>query len=431
MPYKKHPTRTGNSSVINGRLAKADLMQMERALRKQPPKLELRIQELKPELSKVNDQLELEVSHRRVAETALIESETKIRAILDTAVDAIIAIDVTGIIKSFNPAAERMFGFKAAETVGRNVKMLMPEPYCSEYNSSLSRYWHTGRNKIIGICREVLGRRKDGSTFPLDLSVSELRLGDQLIFTGIARDISERKRLEREILEISDQEQLRIGQDLHDGLGQHLTGIAFLTKVLVAELTEECSSHAASARKIAALVKEAIARTRDLAHGLSPVGLDAQGLAPALHELARRTQELLGIQCMFVGDHAINPDEPTANVHLYRIAQESINNSIKHGKATKIVIKLASDGDQGILSIEDDGIGFSNSRVEKAGMGLRIMAYRSRMIGALLTVRPRVAHGTIVTCLFGMARLATRKSENGKQKKTRKGEQKSSRIARR
>jgi PAS domain S-box-containing protein len=395
----------------------SDRKRIERALSKAREELELRVQGRTAELAEANDQLKLEVNHRRAAEMALRESEARIRAILETAADSIITIDAMGIVKSFNPTAERMFGFKAAEVIGRNVKMLMPDPYYSEHDGYLSEYQRTGHAKIIGIGREVLGRRKDGVTFPLDLAISEVRLGDQRIFTGIARDISDRKRLEREILEISDQEQLRIGQDLHDGLGQHLTGIALLAKVLSSELMEENSPQAASSGKIAALVQEAIARTRDLAHGLSPVGLEAHGLTPALQELARRTEELPGIQCIFHGDPAVAPGEPAANVHLYRIAQESVNNSIKHGKATKIVIKLTSDGSQGCVSIEDDGIGCAGSRIEHKGMGMRIMAYRSRMIGASLTIRHGAVKGTIVTCLFGSASAATRKSENGQAKK--------------
>jgi PAS domain S-box-containing protein len=402
----------------------SDRKRIERALSKAREELELRVQGRTAELAEANDQLKLEVSHRRTAETALRESEARIRAILDTAADSIITIDAVGIVKSFNPSAERMFGFKAAEVIGRNVKMLMPDPYYSEHDGYLSEYQRTGRAKIIGIGREVLGRRKDGVTFPLDLAISELSVGEQRIFTGIARDISDRKRLEREILEISDQEQLRIGQDLHDGLGQHLTGIALLAKVLSSELMAEDSPQAASAGKITALVQEAIARTRDLAHGLSPVGLEAQGLAPALQELARRTEEVLGIQCIFQGDCSINPEEPGANVHLYRIAQESINNSIKHGKVTKLVITLASDGSQCSLSIEDDGTGCSGSRVEHKGMGLRIMAYRSRMIGASLTIRRGAVKGTIVTCLFGSTSAAARKIKNGQAKKTSNSEHK-------
>jgi PAS domain S-box-containing protein len=134
-------------------------------------------------------------SERRSAET---ESEVRLRAILDHAVDGIVTINDHGVIESLNPAALSLFGYEAEELVGMNVKLLMPEPYRSEHDGYLRNYRRTGERKIIGIGREVVGRRKDGSVFPLDLSVSEFTLGDRRLFTGIVRDITERKRVEEE-----------------------------------------------------------------------------------------------------------------------------------------------------------------------------------------------------------------------------------------
>ncbi len=163
---------------------------------------------------------------------SLRRSESQIRAILETAVDAIITADQRGCIQTFNPAASRIFQYKAAEVINRNVSMLMPEPYHSEHDRYMQNYLRTGRAKIIGIGREVIGRRKDGSTFPMYLAVGEQIHGQRHFFTAIIRDISERKRMEHEILHISEREQQRIGQDLHDGLGQLLTGAALHAKAL-------------------------------------------------------------------------------------------------------------------------------------------------------------------------------------------------------
>jgi PAS domain S-box-containing protein len=143
----------------------------------------------------------LDITARKRAEEALQESEARTRAILETAVDAIITIDERGTVESVNPATERLFGYPAAELVGRNVKVLMPPPYREEHDAYLHNYLSTGQKKIIGVGREVVGRRKDGTTFPMDLAVSEVRLGDRRLFTGIARDISERKRAEEALRE--------------------------------------------------------------------------------------------------------------------------------------------------------------------------------------------------------------------------------------
>lgn len=128
---------------------------------------------------------------------ALRDSEEWLRAILETAVEGIITIDERGIIESFNPAAEKIFGYRVSEVIGQNVKLLMPEPFRHEHDGYLANYHHTGHAKIIGIGREVIGRRKDSSTFPMDLSVSEVRLADRRIFTGFVRDITERKQAEK------------------------------------------------------------------------------------------------------------------------------------------------------------------------------------------------------------------------------------------
>lgn len=129
---------------------------------------------------------------------AELESAARLRAIVDNAVDGIITIDEMGTIADVNPAALRLFGYQAAEVINENVKILMPSPYHEEHDHYLRNYRQTGRRKIIGIGREVAGRRKDGSVFPLELSVSEVRLGDRRLFTGIVRDVTERKRVEEE-----------------------------------------------------------------------------------------------------------------------------------------------------------------------------------------------------------------------------------------
>lgn len=351
---------------------------------------------------------ELDITDLKQARRALQESEAHAQAILETTVDGIITIDERGRIQSFNQAAEEIFGYSEDEVLGRNVKMLMPSPYREEHDEYLRSYRETGRREIIGIGREVTGQRKDGSTFPMDLAVSEVDLGDRRVFTGIVRDITERRRLEKELLKVTEQERRRIGQDLHDGLGQMLTGIGLLSQNLTRQLEKKNLDEAEDASEITELVKEADQYARDLARGLTPVDLDASGLSKALQRLVANAERLFDIECHYdeVGSPEIH--NSTAATHLYRIAQEAVSNAVRHGKADTIKISLASGPEQIRLRIRDDGTGFPGEDVEgtdaerddpeSEGMGVRIMNYRARIIGGTLEISSNLGDGTVVTC---------------------------------
>ena len=332
---------------------------------------------------------------------ALRDSEERLRAILETAVEGIITIDERGTIESFNPSAEKIFGYSADEAIGQNIKLLMPEPYRQEHDGYLENYHRTGRAKIIGIGREVVGRRKSGVIFPMDLSVSEMRLADRKMFAGFVRDITERKQLEREIIEISNREQQRIGQDLHDGLGQELTGIELMCQALEQKLEAKSKTEAKQAGEIGQHIRDAVSHTRKLARGLSPVEFEANGLMSALHELAAHVQKLFRIECRFECAEPVLIRNNVFATHLYRIVQEAINNAIKHGKAGHILISLKPAGDRFALAVTDDGMGFSEETKKSGGIGLHIMKYRASVVDAALEVRSGVdGVGTEVTCIF-------------------------------
>ena len=339
---------------------------------------------------------------RPSAEAALRESEERMRAILETAVEGIVTIDERGIIESLNPAGERIFGYRAAEVIGRNVSVLMPSPYRDEHDTYLSNYVRTGKAKIIGIGREVVGQRKDGSVFPMDLSVSEVLLANRRLFTGFVRDLTVRKRLESEVLEISDREQRRIGQDLHDGLGQHLTGIELMSQVLEQRLASTHSKDtvnlAAEAGKIAHHVREAIGQTRSLARGLSPVVLESEGLMAALAQLAAQAEQMFQIQCRFECNRPVLVTDPAIATHLYRITQEAVSNAVKHGKARQIHIRLRATSERILLLVKDQGIGLPKKLPKGKGMGLRIMEYRAGIIGGSVVVKHDPEGGTSVNC---------------------------------
>ena len=343
---------------------------------------------------------------RRRIEDALRDREARLAAVVDTAVDAIITIDDRGSIDSVNPATARMFGYGREDLVGRNVSMLMPEPYRSEHDAYVARYLRTGEARIIGVGREVIGLRKDGTTFPLDLSVSEFRVGGRRMFTGVIHDITNRRRLEREILEASVNEQRRVGHELHDGLCQQLTGIAFAAEILARRLAAEAPGAVPQLRKLADEVDQAITQARTLARGLNPIEIHADSLPSALEDLAHKVSATFAISCRFHhecnGDAAVGGN--TAATHLYRIAQEAISNAIRHGKAKKVDLELRHDGDNLSLSISDNGAGFApgggqtGPTENSVGIGLQTMAYRAKLINAILDVRPGPRRGIVVTC---------------------------------
>jgi len=215
----------------------------------------------------------------------------------------------------------------------------------------------------------------------------------------ILRDITDRKRLEKEILEISDREQRRIGQDLHDGLCQQLTGIELMSQVLEQKLAARSVAEAGLAGDIAGHVRDAIRQTRLLARGLSPVTLDSEGLMSALQELAGNTEKIFGVACKFKCAPPVLVTDQAVATHLFRIAQESVSNAIKHGKATRIEIEL-KEQPRGtvVLTAADNGSGLPPTMPARKGMGLQIMKSRAGMIGGTLAIENSPSGGVKVVC---------------------------------
>lgn len=344
------------------------------------------------------EKLAQEKIRREITEQKLRESEARARSILETTVDAIITIDDRANIKTFNSTAQKLFGYNLDEVIGKNIKMLMPEPYREEHDDYMENYLDTGERKIIGIGREVTGLRKDGSTFPMYLAVSEIKIRDQRIFTGIVRDISEQRRLEQEVLRISEYERRRIGQDLHDGLGQMLTGIGLISQNVAKKLHTESNNSAEQLDEITKLIREADQYARELARGLIPVEFDSEGLPAALERLAAHAQKLFNVKCEFQATISVKFTDVTNVVHLYRIAQEAVSNAVKHGNATEIDIKLFGSKQYMRLRISDNGEGFSENWDQKGGLGVRIMKFRARLINANLEIGKAPDKGAVVTC---------------------------------
>jgi PAS domain S-box-containing protein len=326
---------------------------------------------------------------RRVAERtrALHDREARLRAILETASDAILTIDEAGRIESVNPAAEHLFAYSAGEMIGQPVEMLMP---AAGATAEVKR--------LVGVGREVQGRRKDGTLSPVELAISEVH-DAQRWFTGILRDLSERKELERQVTEVASAEHQRIGQELHDGVGQELTGLGLMANALARRLQRSPAAEGHLAAKLVVGLERVRQQVRELCRGLILAELDAEGLRVALEELAARTSEQSGIACHFDCPEPVPVADPLLARHLYRIAQEAVSNALRHARPRHIHLALRRGSPGLCLTIQDDGIGMpALLPFEGEGMGIKTMRYRAGMIGGTLQIGPAEGGGTLVSC---------------------------------
>lgn len=323
--------------------------------------------------------------------------EERYRELFENATDMLYTHDHEGRLTSVNQTGERILQKSRKELLGRNVLEFVAE----EQRASARQWLERLVNGAAMPDMEWDIITPSGERVKLEISARLITQdGRALEVEGIARDITERKRLEREILEISNREQRRIGHDLHDGVCQQLAGIAFLTSTLAEELEEEGIHQSTQAEKISGMINEAIDQTRGVARGLFPVRLDEEGLVVALEQLAANASEVFKINCHFHGEGLPLTVENEIALHLYYIVLEALANASKHSGAANVDITLQPSGDRWLLTIQDDGAGFVLPNRNQDGMGLRILHYRARVIGATLNLHSQPGSGTRVTCLF-------------------------------
>lgn len=342
-------------------------------------------------------------------------SEARYRAVVDAAADGILTIDNEGIIQSINPAIERLFGFTKRELIGEPVSRLSAQRENGTPKSPKG-FFEEDQQTTLGNVRETTGRRKEGKTFPLSISVAELELDGERLTTGIVQDITDRKRAEQdrlqaELVNIVWEQQRNFGQELHDSFGQELTGIRLLIDSLRQRLKNQNRPEAETAEELAQLIRDAQSKMRSLARGLFPVEIFAHGLESALEDLANTIRSSRQVKCFFRSEGSVDVDSNEVATHLFRIAQEATNNAVKHSGAKKIQISLIGKGPRLVLTIQDDGSGLPpdalNQSSLSSGMGLRTMKYRASVVGADFTIRsgkesstPDVSRGTIVRCVY-------------------------------
>jgi len=319
-------------------------------------------------------------------------------AVVHDSNDAITVQDFEGNIKFWNLGAKRIYGYTKTEALKMNVRQITPNNGRDDALALLKKLREGEKVRSF----EAPRLTKDGRLIDVWITVTTLtdEAGNLVAVATTERDITDRKQLERELLAIREKEQKLIGREMHDSMGQMLTGIAVKSKGLELKLKSKSLEESADAADICELASEAIAQTRRLARMLYPVDIETSGLISALQGLASSTNDLLKISCKFKCNDVVPIRDPVMARHLYRIAQEAITNAARHGKAKNIRIELASTKRKSTLKVANDGKDFPRIFAKKKGLGLKIMEYRAKMICGMLKVSRGRKGGTIVACTF-------------------------------
>jgi PAS domain S-box-containing protein len=312
--------------------------------------------------------------------------------VLNIMCEGIALLDRDGRIEFTNPAFDRMFGGKP-----REFAELIKAMHSGQDARSRRRVGATvrGRPALRGERHEILFSRSDGSQFAYEVSFVDVDpTGDDKIL-AVVQDVTERKNLEAEILEIADNERRRLSADLHDGLGQELTGISLMLRSLAKRTHSAPPDVPSELDKIIGLVNRTIQSVRDLALGISPVTIPRGDLVPALKALMAWFRDSYGLDIrLHLMIHQPLLVNERATTHLYLIAQEAINNAIKHGHARSVTVKLRTSPHLAYLSIADDGVGLADDSSRGAGLGLKIMEYRAAMIAGQMQFKRLRSGGT-------------------------------------
>jgi two-component system sensor kinase FixL len=332
-----------------------------------------------------------DVTARQDSERRLRRSEELLRATTTNTADTLFLLDTALHVRFVNKSVN---GISMEHIIGRDIATLLPQSARAAVLQKLTHIIETGETATF-----EFESAHDGRAQFFENRAVLVRDGG--VATGISismRDITERKRLEQEILDVSGRERQSIGRDLHDGLGQELTGVALMLRGLASRISERCPEVIDNVNEIVGHVNQSIETARSLARGLLPVRTETGGLTSALRALAARSRDLYGLEVNFSAEvwPGFALTETNAS-HLYRIAQEALTNASRHGRASLVDISLKARENGFSLRINDNGVGLMPALPSSVGMGLKIMKYRADMIGAKFEITASQPHGAVVT----------------------------------
>lgn len=339
-----------------------------------------------------------DVTSQKKNDLSLLQQAEFNKTLLNNTSALIVVYDTKGIVRHISRAVEDLFGYTNEAVCGKCIWKIGVMPQ-SEVDRSRKRLRDLkgGRSSIQSTMRLLTTKGEVRTMEIISTAVPKLTGGvDCIIATGT--DITERERLQQEVLRVAEAEQSRIGHDLHDGVGQSLTGIVALMEALE---SQTAGPQLTLARRVREQLQSAIRELRRVAHGMTPIAIRERGLAEALMALAETVRESFRTACSCTVDEHVGSPAADVHVHLFRIAQEAVSNALRHGRATRIKITLKRvTPDTCELRVQDNGTGIERGRNETDGIGLRVMRYRADMIGGSLDVTSKAGNGVAVCCRF-------------------------------
>ena len=376
-------------------------------------------------------QIELEMQNEelRRSQAELAESRDRFHHLYDFAPVGYLTLDPEGCVREANLTLATLLGLARGKLLGRKFTAFVP-PHAQD---ALYLHLRAALDSEVKQACDLDLLRADGTPFAARLETSHLRdpglgarqhliaISDiterqfntelkqrvtertrelQAAVTALEMEMKERRRLEREVLDISEREQRKFGFDLHDGLGQKLTGLSMLSHALAEDLQGHAPALTQRARRLSEGLTEAVTHARQLSHSLAPVALEGEGLMRGLQELAASTSRHAGMTCRFRCTPPVLIQDITTATNLYRIAQEAVNNALKHGQAKRIDLRLTERSGQVELSVANTGRALPTAQSVHDGIGLHVMHYRAEAIGARLTLQSGPAKGVRGTCIL-------------------------------
>ena len=328
----------------------------------------------------------------------------RLSGLLDSAMDGIVSVDDSQRVVMYNRAAEKMFGWTPEEVQGKPLDLLIPERYRGGHNQQVRRFGATGTtSRRMGDNTVLYALRKDGTEFPIDASISQLQTPEGKLYTVILRDVTERVRAREELASfaaesagVREQEKSRIARELHDELAQSLTALKMDTIWMRDHVGDDDASAQEKISEMLTMLDAAVASVRRIAADLRPLVLDDLGFVPAIEWVAQNFTQRTGIPCDLQVDESLELEEPFAT-GVFRIVQESLVNVGKHARATKVEVEVKASGDDLLLRVQDDGIGFRpNAPRKPQSLGLVGLRERAMLMRGDVKVESAPGTGTII-----------------------------------